>query len=292
MEEAKAGLHEAQAYVVSLTESLGVDVNPLEVAARARKALSSQDADWDRGLPDNATADHNKQTLQTNWKQQLSHDAAKVNESIAIREEHRKQNEQGRVEFYARWADAASKSPYWKASQFLMTRGNTMPEYTTSICNHCHIEKPLNNFPHSKAHKYNVCPKCAACLSVVAKEKYRRKQPTSKVCKSCHRERDIESFQRGRQHTGALCFECKLSRKMKQPVTLTERRCASCREIKPAADFCIARNISGGLACYCRRCMSQKYHARKRRDEFTCASTGSGSFLTVPGVAGCEGAGR
>ncbi len=44
-------------------------------------------------------------------------------------------------------------------------------------------------------------------------------------------------------------------------LVISEKRCGSCKETRPAEEFSKDKNSKSGLACYCKQCHKEKTHA-------------------------------
>jgi hypothetical protein len=77
-------------------------------------------------------------------------------------------------------------------------------------------------------------------------------------CKPCFRERANQHYEKKRAELGH-----EVRHRVRIP---GQKRCASCSEIKPLAEFHRARSQSGGYNCYCKACrkaMGAEAHLRK-----------------------------
>lgn len=85
-----------------------------------------------------------------------------------------------------------------------------------------------------------------------------------KICKHCFKEKDLSEFIPSKltlDGTISTCKECSRKRRNSKPkkeVTLIEKECFCCKQIKLAKDFPRNTALNGGLHTWCKKCVHNK----------------------------------
>jgi hypothetical protein len=85
-----------------------------------------------------------------------------------------------------------------------------------------------------------------------------------KVCKHCNEEKELKEFVNSKltlDGTISTCRKCAslIKQRKRYEITLTEKTCFCCKEIKLAKDFAKNAGLLGGLHTWCKACCSEKH---------------------------------
>ena len=159
---------------------------------------------------------------------------------------------------------------------------NIKPENGVKLCSKCKIEKHVDEFYLNPNLALGVHSECRTCsikkVSVwhennpeKVKSRVRKKKPAKikppkeilfeKVCSYCDKTKPITNF----SGASLRCNSClsDYSKNRACSITLTEKQCGSCKEIKPASDYNKDVNTVSGLCSRCSVCRKIEYERRK-----------------------------
>lgn len=132
---------------------------------------------------------------------------------------------------------------------------------TEKKCTRCGVTKSLDQFhdhPTGTGGKNSRCKACA-CRAATESRLKKAAQSSPRPCTKCGAVRPSSDFYPGY----SWCLECcatraKIAHRMKAMTkTVSEKRCAACRKILPAASFHKNKASEDGLNTRCKSCCSQ-----------------------------------
>ncbi len=133
----------------------------------------------------------------------------------------------------------------------------------TKVCNRCGTEKPVSEFSPNKGGKHGVRPDCKPCASK------RNLQIRAAIPPDVRREREREYTRRQGERRKLQRIEARRAAGVPlvgERITVEEKRCRDCGEVKPASEFQKEPKHTDGLRSYCRACIVARQRDHRRRN--------------------------
>ena len=153
-----------------------------------------------------------------------------------------------------------SQASIWKASK--------APDGGTSkLCAGCGVVKALDEFPNRTGAADGLQIRCRPChaafVAAWRRTKRQRDRAPEKRCPRCGETKPGTDFLRAPKTSDGCATYCKPCmsewRRERNPIVagsrlVTEKRCPTCKETKPAGEFFRNKNTTDGLYGYCKPC--------------------------------------
>ena len=167
---------------------------------------------------------------------------------------------------------------------------------TTKVCKDCTISKLESLFPFES----NRCKECTNKIQNKNNKKRMEKAQTSneeKECKYCNKRKKISLFH---EACGNQCIDCRNERRKPQDkesankrkanakVTISKKKCSTCKIEKNSTEFCIQTDTNDSLRSRCNKCekssrdiMSNFVRELRMKSKCPCGYGGNDKWMAM-----------